>query len=73
MLWGDVLHVGDMQAADPGIAFVYDIDSELAHATRLEALSAAADHGWLVSGGHLGGFFTVERRGDSFGFIPQPG
>ena len=41
--------------------------------TRLEALSAAADHGWLVSGGHLGGFFTVERRGDSFGFIPQPG
>lgn len=73
MLWGDVLHVGDMQAADPGIAFVYDIDSELAHATRLEALSAAADHGWLVSGGHLGGFFTVERPGDSFGFIPQPG
>ncbi|OAE47829.1 AidB family quorum-quenching N-acyl homoserine lactonase [Agrobacterium tumefaciens] len=69
LLWGDVLHVTGLQAADPEIAFVYDIDSELAHATRLEVLAAAADHGWLVSGGHLGGFFHIERQGDHFRFL----
>lgn len=73
LLWGDVLHVSELQADDPGIAFVYDIDSELAYDNRLAALVEAADHGWLVSGGHLGGFFHIERRGDSFRFVPQPG
>ena len=44
--------------------------------TSLSAASAAlaevAEQGWLVSGGHLGGFFRVEREGDSFRFVPQP-
>ncbi|MCZ7450605.1 MBL fold metallo-hydrolase [Agrobacterium rhizogenes] len=73
LLWGDVLHVSALQADDPEIAFVYDIDSELAYATRRAALAEAADHDWLVSGGHLGGFFHIERQGDSFHFVPQPG
>lgn len=73
LLWGDVLHVSGLQADDPEIAFVYDIDSELAYATRLAALAEAADRGWLVSGGHLGGFFHIKRQGDGFRFVPQPG
>ncbi|NTE82222.1 MBL fold metallo-hydrolase [Agrobacterium tumefaciens] len=73
LLWGDVLHVSALQVKDPGVGFVYDIDSALAYETRLKALAEAADHGWLVSGGHLGGFFRVERQGDSFRFVPQPG
>ncbi|CDN92268.1 AidB family quorum-quenching N-acyl homoserine lactonase [Agrobacterium tumefaciens] len=72
LLWGDVLHVSALQAQDPGIGFVYDIDSELAYSTRLKALGEVADNDWLVSGGHLGGFFRVEREGDSFRFVPQP-
>ncbi|MGV1820537.1 AidB family quorum-quenching N-acyl homoserine lactonase [Agrobacterium sp. CG160-95] len=72
LLWGDVLHVSALQADDPGIGFVYDIDSETAYSTRLDALTQVADHGWLVSGGHLGGFFRVEREGDRFRFVPQP-
>lgn len=72
LLWGDALHVSALQADDPGIGFVYDIDPETAYSTRLKALAEVADHGWLVSGGHLGGFFRVEREGDSFRFVPQP-
>lgn len=72
LLWGDVLHVSALQADDPGIGFVYDIDSETAYSTRLNALTQVADHGWLVSGGHLGGFFRVEREGDRLRFVPQP-
>ncbi|KJF73574.1 AidB family quorum-quenching N-acyl homoserine lactonase [Agrobacterium arsenijevicii] len=72
LLWGDVLHINALQANDPGIGFVYDIDSELAYATRIKALADVADHGWLVSGGHLGGFFRVERQGETFRFVPQP-
>jgi glyoxylase-like metal-dependent hydrolase (beta-lactamase superfamily II) len=72
LLWGDVLHVSDLQAADPGIGFIYDIDPERAYAARLKALTEVADHGWLVSGGHLGGFFRVERQGEAFRFVAQP-
>lgn len=69
LLWGDVLHSIDLQAADPAVGFIYDIDPQLAYDTRLTALNDAAENGWLVSGGHLGGFFHVTRENDAYRFI----
>lgn len=71
LLWGDVLHSVDFQSADPAVGVIYDIDQQLAYETRLTALNDAAENGWLVCGGHLTGFFRINREDGAFRFVPE--
>ena len=61
LLWGDALHLSDLQASDPEIGFVYDFDAAGARASRRAILDRAAHEGWIVSGGHIEGFRRVVR------------
>lgn len=69
LLWGDALHLSDLQASDPEIGFVYDFDAATAIASRRAILERAAGEGWLVSGGHVEGFKRVARKGAGYGLV----
>lgn len=71
LLWGDALHLSDLQASDPDIGFIYDLDAATALASRRGILERAAHENWLVSGGHVEGFRRVVKRGA--GYELQPG
>lgn len=70
LLWGDALHLSDLQASDPEIGFVYDFDAAAALASRRAILDRAEREGWLVSGGHVEGFRRVLRKGASYELVP---
>ncbi|WP_349956682.1 MBL fold metallo-hydrolase [Rhizobium sp. ZPR3] len=62
LIWGDTLHLGDLQPIDPKIGLAYDLDPEQAVRTRQIALEDAAREGWIVAGGHITGFGRVKRE-----------
>jgi glyoxylase-like metal-dependent hydrolase (beta-lactamase superfamily II) len=70
LLWGDAVHLETLQAADPEVGLVFDLDGAVAVATRRDILGRASDHGWVVSGGHVDGFKTVRRAGNAFELVP---
>ncbi|SFD19394.1 Glyoxylase, beta-lactamase superfamily II [Bosea sp. CRIB-10] len=70
LLWGDALHLSDLQAADPDIGFVYDFDAAAARASRRTILERAAHEGWIVSGGHIEGFRRVVESDAGYELIP---
>lgn len=70
LLWGDALHLSDLQASEPDIGLVYDFDAATARASRRAILARAADEGWLVSGGHIEGFRRVVANGPGYELIP---
>lgn len=70
LLWGDALHLSDLQASDPDIGFVYDFDAATAVASRRAVLERATREGWIVSGGHIEGFRRVIDKGAGYELIP---
>lgn len=69
LLWGDAIHLADLQASVPAIGFIYDFDPALALASRRAILARAEREGWLVSGGHIEGFRRVLRNGAGYELI----
>jgi glyoxylase-like metal-dependent hydrolase (beta-lactamase superfamily II) len=59
LLWGDTLHLSDLQPGEPEIGLVFDGDPAIAAATRRSTLEQAVRHGWIVAGGHISGFGQV--------------
>lgn len=70
LIWGDTLHVGDLQPGDPKIGLAYDLDPEQAARTRRAALEDAAREGWIVAGGHITGFGRVQREPKGYKIVP---
>lgn len=70
LLWGDALHLSDLQASDPDIGLIYDFDPATALASRRSILKRAEGENWLVSGGHIDGFRRVVSKGAGFELIP---
>jgi glyoxylase-like metal-dependent hydrolase (beta-lactamase superfamily II) len=70
LIWGDVLHLQDEQAADPEIHLVFDNNPALALRTRRALLEQLATEGWTVTGSHVTGFGRVQRAGNAFSFVP---
>ncbi|CAN7289406.1 AidB family quorum-quenching N-acyl homoserine lactonase [Bosea sp. LjRoot237] len=70
LLWGDALHLSDLQASDPDVGLVYDFDAATAVASRRAILERAARENWLVSGGHVEGFRRVVENGSGYELIP---
>ena len=69
LLWGDALHLSDLQASDPGIGFIYDLDADTALASRRGILERAAHENWLISGGHVEGFRRVVKKGAGYELV----
>ena len=66
LLWGDTLHLVDLQPGNPGTGLNFDDDPEQALQTRQTALALAAAEGLRVGGGHLPSIFRVVPDGEVF-------
>ncbi len=69
LLLADALHL-DLQARDPDIGLVFDLDPATAADTRRAVLARAAAEDWIVAGGHLAGFGRVAPEGSGFRIGP---
>lgn len=66
LLWGDALHIADVQPRDPRVGLFYDTDRDLAWQSRRKVLAYAAAAGLRVGGGHIDGFLRVVADGEGF-------
>ena len=68
LIWGDVVHVPEVQVALPDTGTNFDVDFEAARKSRKKVLDQVASDGLLVAGMHLHypGFYHVARQGDGY-------
>ncbi|PFH07820.1 glyoxylase-like metal-dependent hydrolase (beta-lactamase superfamily II) [Collimonas sp. PA-H2] len=53
LLWGDVIHAGDVQFKDPDVTIAYDFDPVAAVKSRQHLFQLAATNAYLVGGAHI--------------------
>jgi glyoxylase-like metal-dependent hydrolase (beta-lactamase superfamily II) len=72
LIWGDLMHVGAVQFARPGVTIQFDSDATTAVAQRRKALREAAQGGYWVAGAHLPfpGLGHVRAEAPSYQWIP---
>lgn len=70
LLIGDAMHLPTLQAPDPALGTIWDIDADQAVATRSTLLAEAAAEGLALAGGHLPGFQRVARAGAGYALSP---
>ena len=73
LIWGDIMHVPDIQSARPDVVVGFDVDPVQAVATRRHVLELAADEKIAVAGMHLHfpAFARVARAGSGYELIPE--
>ena len=73
LIWGDIMHVPDVQSARPEVVVGFDVDPDQAVASRKRILESAADERFAVAGMHLHfpGFAHVVRAGSGYELIPE--
>jgi glyoxylase-like metal-dependent hydrolase (beta-lactamase superfamily II) len=74
LIWGDIVHVPDVQIPRPEVTIEFDTDPHAAAATRRRVLDMAATDRLLVAGMHMHfpGFAHIVRHGDSYAMLPEP-
>lgn len=74
LLWGDTIHLAEVQFADPEVTIDYDVDCNAAVASRKALLAQAAEQGFLVGGAHLSfpGLGHVYSEGKAYAWVPEP-
>lgn len=73
LVWGDVMHVPDVQAPRPDVGVMFDTDPAAAMATRRRALDMAVADDLMVAGMHLHfpAFSRVVRAGEGYAVVPE--
>jgi glyoxylase-like metal-dependent hydrolase (beta-lactamase superfamily II) len=68
LIWGDVVHVPEVQVALPDAGTNFDVDFEEARKSRKRVLDQVASDRILVAGMHLHfpGFYQVARQGNGY-------
>jgi len=74
LIWGDTVHIPEVQVPRPEVSMVVDSDPAMAAATRRKVFDMAATDRLLVTGMHLHfpGFGFVARRGEGYAYVPEP-
>ena len=74
LVWGDIIHVPEVQVARPDVTMVFDTDPEQAAVTRRRTFDMVATDKLLVAGMHIHfpGFAHVVRQGDGYRMLPEP-
>jgi glyoxylase-like metal-dependent hydrolase (beta-lactamase superfamily II) len=74
LIWGDTVHIPEVQIPRPEVTMVVDSDPAIARASRRRVLDMAASERLLVTGMHLHfpGFGHVARTPTGFAFVPEP-
>lgn len=72
VLWGDLMHVGAVQFANPAVTIAFDTDSKAAAVQRQKAYADAAKNGYWVAAAHLSfpGIGHLRREGKGYRFVP---
>ncbi len=73
LIWGDTVHMPEVQVPRPEVTMVVDTDPAMAEASRRRIFDMAASERLLVTGMHLHypGFGHVAREGNEFRFVPE--
>jgi len=68
LIWGDIVHLASVQLARPDATLVFDVDPQLARATRERVLDRVARENIAIAGAHLPapGFGRIARAGGGF-------
>ncbi len=74
LIWGDIVHVPEIQTQRPDVAIAFDTDMAAAIASRRRIFDMAATDGLLVAGMHLHfpAFSHLVRDGDGYRLMPEP-
>jgi len=74
LIWGDIMHVPDIQAARPEVTIAFDTDPKQAEASRRRVCDMAASDRMLVAGMHLHfpACSHIVREGSGFRVVPEP-
>ncbi len=72
LIWGDTVHVPEVQTARPEVCMEFDTDLDAAAATRRRVFDMVATDRLLVTGMHMHfpGFSHLVRRGSGYQLIP---
>jgi glyoxylase-like metal-dependent hydrolase (beta-lactamase superfamily II) len=72
LIWGDTVHVPEVQTARPEVCIAFDCDPGQAEASRRAVFDMAATDGLLVTGMHLHfpGFSRLVRDGAGYRLLP---
>lgn len=74
LVWGDTVHIPDIQVPRPDVTLEFDTDPTAAAAMRRRLFDMAATDRLLVAGMHLHfpGFAHMVRHGDGYALVPEP-
>lgn len=74
LIWGDTVHVPEVQTARPEVCMEFDTDADAAATSRRRVFDMAATDRLLVTGMHLHfpGFAHLVRSGHAYRLIPEP-
>lgn len=74
LIWGDIVHIPEVQLPRPEAGMAFDIDSPLAAQTRARLLDQVSTDRLMVAGMHLSfpGFAHIERRKEGYGQVVLP-
>jgi glyoxylase-like metal-dependent hydrolase (beta-lactamase superfamily II) len=73
MIWGDTVHVPEVQTAYPDAGMAFDTDLAAAATSRKRMFDRVSADGILVAGMHLHfpAFSRLARRGDAYALVPE--
>jgi glyoxylase-like metal-dependent hydrolase (beta-lactamase superfamily II) len=73
MIWGDTVHVPEVQTAFPEAGMAFDTDLTAAAASRRRMFDRVAADGVLIAGMHLHfpAFSRLARKGEAYALIPE--
>ena len=73
LIWGDTVHVPEIQTARPEVTIAFDTDPAGAEASRRRIFDMVATDRLLVTGMHLHfpGFSHLTRRGSGYALVPE--
>jgi glyoxylase-like metal-dependent hydrolase (beta-lactamase superfamily II) len=73
LIWGDIIHVPEIQIPRPEVTMAFDIDPAQAQATRRRVFDMVAADGLVWAGMHMHfpGFARLLRRGDGHVALPE--
>src|SRR5476651_1863310 len=73
MIWGDTVHVPEVQTAFPEAGMAFDTDLAAAAAARKRMFDRVSADGILIAGMHLHfpSFARLARRGDGYTLVPE--
>ncbi|MDI3306199.1 MAG: MBL fold metallo-hydrolase [Acetobacteraceae bacterium] len=73
LIWGDIVHVPEIQVPRPEVTMAFDVDPAQAEATRRRVFDMVATDGQAIAGMHLHfpGQAHLVRRGDGYVLLPD--